>query len=100
MQQKHVSASRHDAPRAWSILGAACRRRQLYFGEVPEDSRKLLFVRWKPPEEIAAIGEAATVRDAVAQHFEAFFRQFFPNLAVKMMHTLEDPANAPRPNWG
>ena len=73
---------------------------QLYFGEVPEDSRKLLFVRWKPPEEIAAIGEAATVRDAVAQHFEAFFRRFFPNLAVTMMHTLEDPANAPRPNWG
>ena len=73
---------------------------QLYFAEVPEDSRKLLFVRCKPPEEIAAIGEAATVRVAVAQHFEAFFRQFFPNLSVTIMHTLEDPATAPRPNWG
>jgi hypothetical protein len=72
---------------------------QLYFADVPEDTRKLLFVRWKPPDEIAAIGEATTVRDAVAQHFETFFREFFPNLAVTITHTLEDPANAPRPNW-
>jgi hypothetical protein len=72
---------------------------QLYSSDIPEDTRKLLFVRWKPPEEIAAIGEATTVREAVAQHFEVFFREFFPNLAVTIMHTLEDPADVPRPDW-
>jgi len=72
---------------------------QLYLADVPEGTRKLISVRWKPPEEIVAIGQETTVRDAVAQHFGAFFQEFFPNLAVTIMQTLEDPANAPSPNW-
>jgi hypothetical protein len=72
---------------------------QLYYADLPEESRKLLFVRWKPPDEILAIGEAPGVRDSVAAPLQTFLRQFFPNFAVTIMHTLEDPENAPRATW-
>jgi hypothetical protein len=72
---------------------------QLYFGGLPQGTRKPLFVRWKPPDEIAAIGEASHVRDFVASNLQTFLRQFFPDFALAIMHTSEDPENAPRATW-
>jgi hypothetical protein len=72
---------------------------QLYFAGLPEETRKLLFVRWKPPDEILAIGEASGIRNSVAVHLQTFLRQFFTNFALAIMHTSEDPENAPRAMW-
>jgi hypothetical protein len=72
---------------------------QLYFGGLPEGTRKLLFVRWKPPDEIAGIGEASHVRDSVASSLQRFLRNFFADFALTIMHTDEDPENVPRATW-
>jgi hypothetical protein len=72
---------------------------QLYFGGLPEGTRKLLFVRWKPPDEIAAIGEASRVRDSVTSSLQTFLRQFFPDFTLAIMHTYEDLGNVPRATW-
>jgi hypothetical protein len=72
---------------------------QLYRPGVPEDARRLLFVRWKLPEEIAAIGESENVRSVVHEQSQNFLRSFFRDLAVTIMHTLEDPKDAPKATW-
>lgn len=72
---------------------------QLYRPEVPEDTRRLLFVRWKLPEEIAAIGESESVRSAVHERAQSFLRPFFPNFALAITHTSEDPKDTPRALW-
>lgn len=72
---------------------------QLYRMGVPEDAKRLLFVRWKLSEEIAAIGEAENVRKVVHEHAQHFLRLFFPNFALTIMHTLEDPKDAPKAKW-
>jgi hypothetical protein len=72
---------------------------QLYQPEVPVESRRLLLVRWKLPEEIAAIGEAENVRSPVHQQTQSFLRSFFPNFALTIMHNLEDPNDAPKATW-
>lgn len=73
---------------------------QLFRQEVPEDSKRLLVLRWKLPEEIAAIGESENVRSVVHQQTESFLRAFFPNFALAILHTGEDPADAPKATWG
>ncbi len=72
---------------------------QLYRPGVPAESRRLLFIRWKLPEDIAAIGESENVRSAVHQQTQNFLRSFFPNFALTIMHTLEDPSDAPNATW-
>jgi hypothetical protein len=72
---------------------------QLYRPEVPEDARRLFFVRWKLPEEIASIGESENVRSVVQEQAQAFLRQFFPNFALAITHTSEDPRDTPKPAW-
>lgn len=72
---------------------------QLYRPELPEDAKRLLFLRWKLPEEIAAIGESETVRSAVHERTQNFLRLFFPNFALTIIHTLEDPKDAPKAVW-
>lgn len=72
---------------------------QLYSTAVPTDYRRLLFVRWKTPDEIQAIGEQENVRAAVQNHCEAFIRNFFPNFALTILHTGEEPERTPRANW-
>jgi hypothetical protein len=72
---------------------------QLYRPGVPEDAKRLLFVRWKLPEEIAAIGEAENVRIVVHENTQHFLRLFFPNFALTIMHTLEDPKDTPKATW-
>jgi hypothetical protein len=72
---------------------------QLYRPAIPEGSKRLLFIRWKLPEEIAAIGEAENVRIVVQEHAQHFLRLFFPNFALTIMHTLEDPKEIPKATW-
>lgn len=72
---------------------------QLYRPEVPSESRRLLFIRWKVPEEIAAIGESENVRTAVQEQTQSFLRSFFPNFALAIVHNLEDPDKAPKATW-
>jgi hypothetical protein len=72
---------------------------QLYSAAIPADCRRLLFVRWKPPDEVLAIGEADTVRAAVLNNTQVFVRQFFPNFAVTILHTGEQLENVPRAQW-
>jgi len=72
---------------------------QLYSAAIPVEWRRLLFIRWKPPEDIGAIGEAERVRTAVRDGLQTLIRQFFPNFAVAIVHTYENLENAPRVAW-
>lgn len=72
---------------------------QLYSSAVPTDYRRLLFVRWKPPDSVAAIGEADSVRNVVRDYCEVFIRRFFPNFALAILHTHEEIENAPPVAW-
>jgi hypothetical protein len=72
---------------------------QLHSNAVPADYRKLLFFRWKPPEEIVAIGEIENVRRPVLGAVQRFVRQFFPQVAVVMVHTHEEIEQSPLALW-
>lgn len=72
---------------------------QLYSPAVPYNARRLLFVRWKPPEEVAAIGEADQVRTRVRDEFQAFISTFFPNFALAIVHTYEQVEVWPAAAW-
>ncbi len=72
---------------------------QLYRPDVPAESRRLLFVRWKLPEELGPIGEQDNVRSAVHQQTQNFLKAFFPNFALTIMHNTEDPSEVPRATW-
>jgi hypothetical protein len=72
---------------------------QLYRPELPAESRRLLVLRWKLPEEIAAIGESETVRSGVHQETQNFLRSFYPNFALTIIHNTEDPNDAPKAAW-
>ncbi len=72
---------------------------QLYALGVPNDYRKLLFVRWKPPDEIGALGEADEVRTALKNQYESFVRTTFPNFALAILHTYEDLEHTPHAVW-
>jgi hypothetical protein len=72
---------------------------QLYRPEVPEDSKHLLFVRWKVPEDIAAIGEIDSVRVPVHERAKELFQTFFPDFSLVIAHTHQDPKDAPKAEW-
>lgn len=72
---------------------------QLYSTAVPPDYRRLLFVRWKPPDEAVAIGELENIRTPVLEAIQQFTRQFFPGLAIVICHTYEDIQQTPLAAW-
>lgn len=72
---------------------------QLYRPNIPAESRRLLILRWKMPEEIAAIGESENVRSPVHQQTQNYLRSFFPHFALTIMHNAEDPDDAPKAMW-
>jgi hypothetical protein len=72
---------------------------QLYRLEISENAKRLLFVRWKLPEQIAAFGEADGVRASVHEHAQRLLRVFFPNFALTITHTFEDPKDTPKATW-
>jgi hypothetical protein len=72
---------------------------QLYSPSVPDDYRRLLFIRWKPPDAVAAIGEADHVRTIVMEHCQSLIRAFFPNFALAILHTVEDVGATPKAMW-
>ncbi len=72
---------------------------QLYATAVPVSCRRLLFVRWKPPEEIGVIGEAGHVRDAVQHRYQSFLRDSFQGFAIVIAHTYEDLDQTPVATW-
>jgi hypothetical protein len=72
---------------------------QLYSKAVPADYRRLLFFRWKPPEEIYVIGENESVRGPVMESVQQFIGQFFPQIAIIMVHTGEEIEHTPFAAW-
>jgi hypothetical protein len=72
---------------------------QLYSSAVPNDYRRLLFVRWKPPDSAAATGETDGIRVTVRDCCQQFVRRFFPNFALTIAHTYEDLENVPHAEW-
>ena len=72
---------------------------QLYSTKVPDDYRRLLVFRWKPPDEIQAIGEIENVRTPVMSKWQAFIREFFPRFALAIVHTCEDVESTPKATW-
>jgi hypothetical protein len=72
---------------------------QLYATNVPDDSYRLLFVRWKVPDDLLAIGEAENVRNVVQKQTESYFRAFFPRFSLAILHTGEDVRDTPKAVW-
>lgn len=72
---------------------------QLYSINVPDNYRRLLFIRWKPPEQIGVIGEANEVRTALKNQYETFVRATFPNFALAILHTYENLEDTPHATW-
>jgi hypothetical protein len=72
---------------------------QLYSNAVSAEYRRLLFIRWKPPDSIAAIGEADGVREVVLDRFQTFIRHFFPSFALAILHTYEELDHVPPAQW-
>ncbi len=73
---------------------------QLYADLVPDDYRRLLFARWKPPEQFVVTPEGLEeVRRNVQQSAQAFVGTSFPHFALVIMHTGENPDQAPRAEW-
>jgi hypothetical protein len=72
---------------------------QLYSTSVPDSYRRLLFFRWKPPDEVLAIGEANGIRAVIQEKCQAFFREFFPSFALVVLQTGEQMEDVPRSTW-
>lgn len=73
---------------------------QLYAEDVPSDFRRLLYVRWKPPEQfVVAPDELNAVRAAVQDGLQTFADISFPHFAIAITHTGENPDQTPRVEW-
>jgi hypothetical protein len=73
---------------------------QLYAEPVPHEFRRLLFVRWKPPEELRVCPEGVEqIRNSMQDELQEMIRASFPHFAVVIAHTSEDLENAPRVQW-
>jgi hypothetical protein len=73
---------------------------QLYADPVPDDYRRLLYVRWKPPEQFIVIpDELEDVRRSVQEGVRSFVGPSFPHFAIAIGHTREDPDQTPRVEW-
>ena len=73
---------------------------QLYADAVPDNYRRLLFVRWKPPEQFVVAPEAVDqLREEIRNSLHSFLTVAFPGLQVAITHTNERPDQAPRVAW-
>jgi hypothetical protein len=73
---------------------------QLYADPVPDDYRRLLYVRWKPPEQFVVTPEGLEdVRRSVQEGVRSFVGPFFPHFAIAIAHTGENPDHTPRVEW-
>jgi hypothetical protein len=73
---------------------------QLYADPVPDDYRRLLYVRWKPPEQFVAMPEELEdVRRSVQEGVRSFIGPSFPHFAIAIAHTGENPDQTPRVEW-
>jgi hypothetical protein len=73
---------------------------QLYADQVPDDSLRLLYVRWKPPEQfVVAPNELDDVRKIVQEGLRLFVSLSFPHCAIIITHTHENPDQTPAVQW-
>ena len=73
---------------------------QLYADPVPNDFRRLLYVRWRPPEQFVVTPEGLEhVRNSMQSQLQAFIGESFLHFAVVITHTSEDREDAPRAHW-
>ena len=73
---------------------------QLYAQAVPDNFRRLLFVRWKPPEQfVVSPGSAEQLREDIQASLRTFLAAAFPRLQVAITHTNERPDQAPTVAW-
>lgn len=74
---------------------------QLYADAVPAEYRRLIFVRWKPPEQFVVAPEGLEeVRNQVQEGLRVFIRSSFPHFSIVIMHTEgEDVEQVPRAAW-
>jgi hypothetical protein len=73
---------------------------QLYADQVPDDSLRLLYVRWKPPEQfVVAPEELEVVREIIQDGLRIFITLSFPLFAIIITHTNENPDQMPAVQW-
>jgi hypothetical protein len=73
---------------------------QLYAEAVPDSFRRLLFVRWKPPEQFLVAPESVDqLRGEIQTSLRTFLSGAFPSLQVAITHTNERPDQAPKVAW-
>jgi hypothetical protein len=73
---------------------------QLYADAVPDNYRRLLFIRWKPPEQFVVAPEAVgQLRAEIQTSLRTFLAPAFPRLQVAITHVNERPDQAPRVAW-
>jgi hypothetical protein len=73
---------------------------QLYADEVPDNYRRLLFMRWKPPEQFVVAPEAVgQLREEIQTSLRMFLAPAFPRLQVAITHVNERPDQAPKVAW-
>lgn len=73
---------------------------QLYADQVPDDSLRLLYVRWKPPVQfVVAPDELDEVRKTVQEGLRLFVTLSFPHFAITITHTNESPDQTPAVQW-
>jgi hypothetical protein len=74
---------------------------QLYADPVPEEYWRLLFVRWKPPEQFVATPEGLEeVRKNIQERVRSFVSPSFARFAIVIAHTDEHAEQMPRAAWG
>jgi hypothetical protein len=73
---------------------------QLYAEPVPDDYRRLLYARWKPPDQFVVTPEAVEeVRANVQEGVLSFVGPSFPHFSMVIAHTNENPDQTPRAEW-
>jgi hypothetical protein len=73
---------------------------QLYADQVPDDNLRLLYVRWRPPEQfVVAPDELENVRKIVQEGLRLFIGLSFPHFAITITHIHETPDQTPAVQW-
>ena len=73
---------------------------RLFAEAVPNDSLRLLYVRWRPPEPfLVAPDELEGVRKVVQDGLRSFIGLSFPNFAITVTLANEYPERAPAVQW-
>ncbi len=73
---------------------------QLYAEAVPTDSLRLLYMRWRPPEQfLVAPDELDGVRRTIEQGLRSFINLSFSHFTVAIAPAGETPDQTPAPEW-